>query len=128
LDNVVVVPSLGSRYPPILAACDIVVGNSSSGVIEAAAVGIPAVDIGRRQTGRLRGANVLHAEDGLTPVADALRRGLDPSFARSWGHLINPYGDGKAADGIADVIASAGGPPRRKRFLDTEFRTSKEYR
>ncbi len=128
LDNVVVVPSLGSRYPPILAACDIVVGNSSSGVIEAAAVGIPAVDIGRRQTGRLRGANVLHAEDGLTPVAAALRRGLDPSFARSWGHLINPYGDGKAADGIADVIASAGGPPRRKRFLDTEFRTSKEYR
>jgi UDP-N-acetylglucosamine 2-epimerase (non-hydrolysing) len=128
LDNVVIVPSLGSRYPSVLAACDIVVGNSSSGVIEAAAVGIPAVDIGRRQAGRLRGGNVLHAEDGFTPVTNAVRRGLDPSFAHSWEHLVNPYGDGQASEAIADVVASAGRRSRGKRFVDTELYLSKEYR
>src|SRR5450631_2617994 len=112
LDNVVVVPSLGSRYPSVLAAADIVVGNSSSGVIEAASVGIPAVDIGLRQTGRLRGVNVLHADDGFAAVADAVRQGLDPGFAHSWGQLSNPYGDGQASEAIADVIASAGRPAR----------------
>jgi UDP-N-acetylglucosamine 2-epimerase (non-hydrolysing) len=91
-------------------------------------VGIPAVDIGRRQAGRLRGANVLHAEDGFTPVADAVRQGLDPGFAHSWGHLINPYGNGQASDAVADVIASAGRPARGKRFLDTELNLSEEYR
>jgi UDP-N-acetylglucosamine 2-epimerase (non-hydrolysing) len=128
LENVVIVPSLGSLYPCVLAACDIVVGNSSSGVIEAAAVGIPAVDIGRRQSGRLRGVNVLHAEDGFPPVQEAVRQGLDPAFAHSWGQLINPYGDGQASEGIADVIASAGRPARSKRFMDTELDKSKEYR
>jgi UDP-N-acetylglucosamine 2-epimerase (non-hydrolysing) len=128
LDNVVVVPSLGSRYPSVLAASDIVVGNSSSGVIEAASVGIPAVDIGLRQKGRLRGANVLHADDGFATVADAVRQGLDPGFASSWGHLLNPYGDGQASEAIADVIVSAGRPARRKRFMDTELNKSEEYR
>jgi UDP-N-acetylglucosamine 2-epimerase (non-hydrolysing) len=128
LGNVVVLPSLGSRYPSVLAAADIVVGNSSSGVIEAAAVGIPAVDIGRRQQGRLRGANVRHADDGFTPVAEAVRASLDPGVARSWGHLVNPYGDGQAADSIAEVIASSGGTPRLKRFVDTDRPISKENR
>jgi len=127
LDNVVVVAALGSLYPSVLAACDIVVGNSSSGVVEATSVGIPAVDIGKRQTGRLRGVNVLHADDGFTPVTDAVRRGLDPGFARSWGHLVNPHGDGHAADCVADVIASAGGRAGSKRFVDIECLTqSKE--
>ena len=127
LDNVIVVAALGSLYPSVLAACDIVVGNSSSGVVEATSVGIPAVDIGKRQTGRLRGVNVLHADDGFTPVTDAVRRGLDPGFARSWGHLVNPHGDGHAADCVADVIASAGGRAGSKRFVDIDFRTqSKE--
>ncbi|RYE75072.1 MAG: UDP-N-acetylglucosamine 2-epimerase (hydrolyzing), partial [Myxococcales bacterium] len=58
-DNVVVVKSLGRDYPGVLAASDVIVGNSSSGVIEAASVGVPAVDIGERQRGRLRGDNVI---------------------------------------------------------------------
>lgn len=123
LDNVVIVPSLGNLYPSVLAASDIVVGNSSSGVIEAASVGVPAVDIGRRQAGRLRGINVLHAVDGVAPVEEAVRRGLDPGFARSWGDVVNPYGDGYAADRIADVIESTNRTGRGKRFFDSECST-----
>ena len=65
----------------------------------ATSVGIPAVDIGRRQAGRLRGVNVLHADDGFTEVTDAMKRALDPGFAQSWGHLSNPHGDGLDENG-----------------------------
>ncbi len=57
----------------MLAAADVVVGNSSSGVIEAATVHVPAVDVGERQRGRLRGDNVVHADEGRAAVEAALR-------------------------------------------------------
>jgi UDP-N-acetylglucosamine 2-epimerase (non-hydrolysing) len=116
--NVRVIRSLGVLYPPVVAACDVVVGNSSSGVIEAAAFEVPAVDIGIRQRGRLRGKNVLHADEGLAPVEDALRRALDPSFRATLRGMTNPYGDGSAARRIAEVTVAAAGIPTAKRFVD----------
>ena len=72
--------SLGSRYPAVLASCDVVVGNSSSGVIEAASVGVPAVDIGPRQHGRLRSDNVFWSDEGEAAVGEALRHVLADDF------------------------------------------------
>lgn len=116
--NVAVVPSLGALYPAVVAACDVVVGNSSSGIIEAAAFEVPAVDIGIRQRGRLRGDNVLHAEEGFTSISDALERALDPFFRAGLRGMVNPYGDGSAAARIAQVVAAAVGHPTPKRFVD----------
>ena len=115
--GVTVVRSLGALYPAVVAACDVVVGNSSSGVIEAAAFAVPAVDIGVRQQGRLRGANVLHADDEPDSVSDALARALDPSFRQALHGMTNPYGDGSASDRIVEVVRTAGGSPRTKRFV-----------
>jgi UDP-N-acetylglucosamine 2-epimerase len=83
-----------------------VVGNSSSGLIETPAFGLPTVNIGDRQAGRTRGANVID----VPPVADAiragLRRALDPAFRAGLAGMKNPYGDGHAAERIVEVLKS----------------------
>jgi UDP-N-acetylglucosamine 2-epimerase (non-hydrolysing) len=114
--GVVVVEALGRDYPAVLAAADVVVGNSSSGVIEAATVGVPAVDVGDRQRGRLRGDNVVHADEGHEAVAAALDTALSPAFRKRAGGAVNPYGDGRAAARIADVVRAAPRVPRSKPF------------
>lgn len=76
------------------------VGNSSAGLIEAAALKLPAVDVGRRQAGRHRPVNVIHCEE--TGVGEALAAAL--SMDRSG--ITHPYGDGCTGRRIADLLAT----------------------
>lgn len=117
LPNVVAVPALGSRYPAALAACDVVVGNSSSGVIEAATVNVPAVDVGTRQAGRLRAASVSHVDDGRENVKAAVLAALAGPRPHD---TINPYGDGRAGAYIAELILPLRRPAGPKRFRDVQ--------
>ena len=117
-ERVVVHESLGAAYPVVLAGADVVVGNSSSGIIEAASAGVPAVDIGDRQRGRLRGPTVLHAEEGRAAVAVALDEALALRPDRVATAAGNPYGDGHASAAIVRVVRSAGSVPRAKPFAD----------
>lgn len=105
--EVVVVPSLGADYPRVMAACDLVVGNSSSGIIEAASFGLPAVDVGDRQAGRTRGSNVLSARADSDALREALQLALSEEFGARAAQVRNPYGDGCAAPRIADVVVAA---------------------
>ena len=116
-DNLVVIEALGPRYPAVLAASDVVVGNSSSGVIEAASVGVPAVDIGDRQGGRLRGANVVSTAEGREAVSAALHTALSAQFRAQATNVVNPYGDGTAGKLIAAIVLGPT-PPRAKPFID----------
>ncbi len=117
LPHVVAVPALGARYPSVLAACDVVVGNSSSGVIEAATVDVPAVDVGSRQSGRLRAATVAHAADGRDQVRAAVEQVL--AAPRPHG-TENPYGDGHAGPRIAELVLHTRRPAGPKHFHDLE--------
>ena len=110
--------NLGPDYPVVLAAADVVVGNSSSGVIEAASVGVPVVDVGDRQRGRLRGANVVHAEEGEAAVAAALDAALSQAHRSRSAAVVNPYGDGHAAARVVEVVRAAPAAPRAKPFVD----------
>lgn len=120
--NVRVTKSLGVvLYYSMLHQSAAVVGNSSSGIIEAASFGLPAVDIGSRQAGRPRGPHVVHVAEDLDEAA--IRRGidvaLDPAF-RSALTNENPYGDGHAAERIVEVLAGVALDRRltQKRFHD----------
>ena len=100
--NSLAVASLGQlRYLSLMNQVDVVIGNSSSGVLEAPSFGVPTVDIGDRQKGRERAASVFHAapERGAiaAAVAQALQRGRHPT--------INPYGDGESSRRFADIVA-----------------------
>jgi UDP-N-acetylglucosamine 2-epimerase (non-hydrolysing) len=106
--NVAMVEKLGEAYGSMLATVDAVIGNSSSGIIEAATFALPVLDVGERQRGRTRGHNVLHADDSATSIRTGLRQVLSPEFRRSLTGIANPYGDGQAAPRVLAVMAEAG--------------------
>jgi UDP-N-acetylglucosamine 2-epimerase (non-hydrolysing) len=106
-DGFVVVESLGRLYPTALAAVDVMMGNSSSGIVEAMSFGLPVVNVGDRQRGRMRGPNVIDAAGERTAVRGALARALDPGFRAGLRGAANPYGDGKAAGRVLDVVLAA---------------------
>lgn len=119
------VQSLGDDvYASLLREADAMVGNSSSGVIEAASFALPAVNIGDRQRGRLRARNVIDVGHGRAEIAAGIRKALTPEFRRSLAGLTNPYGAGHAAPRIASVLAEVELGPRliTKRFVDLPAR------
>lgn len=98
-------PSLGQdRYYALLAHADVLIGNSSSGVWEAPSFELPAVNIGERQRGRIRAANVIDAPADRAEIEAAIARALDPSFRDGLRGIVNPYGDGRASERIATVL------------------------
>ena len=114
-------PSLGEDvYCSLLREADVMVGNSSSGIIEAASFGLPVVNIGSRQQGRLRGENVIDVGQGRAEIMAGIARALDPAFRRGLTGMRNPYGDGAAAPRIVRILREVPLGPRlaRKRFAD----------
>lgn len=104
-ERVLAVPSLGfKRYLSAVAMSAAVVGNSSSGIIEVPAFGVPTVNIGARQKGRLAADSVLHCEPNSKAIEGALQRALSPEFAAASKETVNPYGQGNAAAAIMDVL------------------------
>lgn len=100
--------SLGAdAYPRLLARAAAVVGNSSSGLIEAPALGVPSVNVGVRQDGRPRATSVLDAVEDSGAIAAALDTALSPEFQRTARTARSPYGDGHAADRIAEILTAA---------------------
>lgn len=105
LRRVKLVSSLGQlRYLSLMKYCDAVIGNSSSGLIEAPSFNVPTVNIGNRQQGRVFGKTVINTDDGYESICSAIRRALTPDFRDKCAGSINPYGLGKASDRIVDVI------------------------
>ena len=115
--------NLGPDYPVVLAGADVVVGNSSSGVIEAASVGIPVVDVGDRQRGRLRGDNVVHAAEGESAVGSALQVALSESHRRRSAQVVNPYGDGARGRARRRRGPCRPAAPLAKQFVDVSEAT-----
>ncbi len=111
--------SLGTAYLPVMAAADVVVGNSSSGILEAASFGVPVVNVGDRQRGRVSGRNVIDSVEDRASIEAAIRAALEPAFREQARSAVNVYGDGKAAPRIVDVIRRAvAGGLQRKAFHD----------
>jgi UDP-hydrolysing UDP-N-acetyl-D-glucosamine 2-epimerase len=103
-DGVALVDSLGALYPSALANADVVLGNSSSGLVETPAFGVPTVNVGDRQRGRARSANVIDVPGNRAAVVAALDRALDPIFRAAVACVANPYGDGRAAKRVTDIV------------------------
>lgn len=97
--------SLGQlRYLSVLSHCAGVVGNSSSGLIEAPSFGVGTVNVGDRQTGRLKAASVIDCAPQQKAIRAALDQLFSPGFQRALAGVANPYGDGGASDRIIDVL------------------------
>lgn len=120
--------SLGQRkYLSLLSLASAVVGNSSSGLLEAPTLGTPTVNIGPRQDGRLTARSVVQAESTTASVTDAIARALSPAFQGTLGRTVNPYGAGGAVDKLMKILEETDfsrlGP---KRYYDQVSQTKVE--
>ncbi len=88
-------------YWGLLAQVDLLLGNSSSGIMESASLALPTVNIGLRQQGRERAANVLDARPSTDEILAAVQQALSLSLSG----MSNPYGDGTAGPQIARILA-----------------------
>jgi UDP-N-acetylglucosamine 2-epimerase (non-hydrolysing)/GDP/UDP-N,N'-diacetylbacillosamine 2-epimerase (hydrolysing) len=94
------------HYWSLLRSVDLLIGNSSSGIMEAASFALPAVNVGIRQRGRECGRNVLHAAVNAAAIEDRIALALKDHFRRSLAGMENPYGDGHASERIVSVLAT----------------------
>lgn len=113
-------PSLGRvRYLSALHCVAAVAGNSSSGIIEVPSAGIPTVDIGIRQKGRLRGESVIHAEDSVDDISRAIAIALSDEGRLLARQASNPYCGPDTLMKIVNAIDSADPEAlRMKKFYD----------
>ena len=92
-------------FPTAMAHAGMQVGNSSGGIIEAASLGLPAVNIGDRQKGRAHGANVIHCGRNEESIFNAVERAASTEFAEAASNG-NVYGDGRGAARVVQALAS----------------------
>lgn len=106
IKNLHVYFSLGVvRYLSLMKHAQFVIGNSSSGIIETPAFGIPTINIGDRQKGRLQSNSILNCDSDEMSIVDAINKAQEKNFKEFCKTVESPYGDGHAASKIAEKIA-----------------------
>ncbi len=93
-------------YLSTMKEVDVVVGNSSSGIIEAPSLKIPTVNIGDRQKGRIKARSVIDCEPKRDKIKMAIKKALSDSFRETLKNLTNPYGKGDASTRIKHILKS----------------------
>ena len=91
-------------YLAILANCEFIIGNSSSGILEAPTFSKPAVNLGRRQADRFRGNNVLDCDYSKEEIVSAIVKARSDQFKSLCTQSKNPYGSGDSSKQILDVL------------------------
>lgn len=106
LDNVEIVPSLGFiRYLSLMEFVDCVIGNSSSGIIEAPSFYVSTVNIGTRQHGRPRASSVIDVDMNEKNISAAIAKSCDSSFKVDLKSIESPYGQGGTARIVVDILS-----------------------
>lgn len=104
-DNITAFISLGMvNYLSALQYSSMVIGNSSSGLLEAPSFGIPTINIGDRQKGRLQASSVINCESTKVSIKQAIKQGMSESFIEKAKEIINPYGTGNTSEKVVEVI------------------------
>ncbi|MEM6263014.1 MAG: UDP-N-acetylglucosamine 2-epimerase [Bacteroidota bacterium] len=108
LDHVHIFPHVQRKlFLSLMKHGAVMVGNSSAGIIEAASFHLPVVNVGQRQAGRQRAANVVDTDPVQQEILLAIKKCLeDQTFLLNLQQVTNPYGDGHAAERVAERLAS----------------------
>ena len=93
-------------YWSLLKQVDVLVGNSSSGIMESASFALPTVNVGLRQQGRERARNVIDAAPEVRAILKAIATAKSADFRRELQGMTNPYGEGVASEKIVEVLAT----------------------
>lgn len=124
-DNWLVIASLGAlRYLSALKYAKLVIGNSSSGIVEAPSMGIPTINIGSRQKGRMMAESVISCSPVQKEIETSMKKALSPDFQAKSKHVISPFGDGSTSKQIVEVILDylkTNKKTNEKNFYDINF-------
>lgn len=122
-NNATVLKSLSHKvFLSLMACCESMIGNSSSGVIEAPSVRIPTVNIGSRQTGRLRGASIIDVDSTYQSIKSGVQLAISEQFRELVLNCQSPYGGSAASDIILETIRTQGKLAKiNDGFVDLEF-------
>lgn len=123
-ENIKVFESLGLvRYLSAVKYADMVIGNSSSGLIEVPSFHIPTVNIGDRQKGRLKAESVIDCEPVKESICEAINRAVSFGADDVFRNIENPYGDGETTEKICSAIIKifSDGINLKKKFYDREM-------
>ena len=94
------------KYWSLLKYSDLLLGNSSSGIMETASLALPTVNVGMRQKGREQPKNIIDAAPETNAILAAVEKGLSADFQQSLTEMTNPYGDGHASERIVEILAN----------------------
>jgi GDP/UDP-N,N'-diacetylbacillosamine 2-epimerase (hydrolysing) len=112
-------PSLGQQmYLSLLKHSTVVIGNSSSGIVEAPSLGIPTINVGFRQHGRVRAESVLDVAPESDLIKEMIKLAISPKFQTLAKQTKSPFGDPGCANRIVNIIKSCGILETRKKFYD----------
>ena len=107
-NNSVFFKSLGQKmYFSVMKNCNLVLGNSSSGIIEAPSLKVPSIDIGDRQKGRTRSKTVITCKAEKKDILKAMRKGLSKNFIKASLSNKNPYEKNNTSKNILDTLTSS---------------------
>lgn len=105
-------------YLTLLANCAALVGNSSSGILEAPTFKVPVINIGNRQRGRPQASNILNCGYEREAIVATINRALhDPEFSAACARAVNPFGDGHSSERICQILRDV---PLDARLLDKQ--------
>lgn len=119
-ENAIGVESLGvRRYLSALKLCSMVIGNSSSGILEAPSFQIPTINIGDRQAGRIQADSIINCRPECADIVRAIQTAVSDRFQKKLKTTANPYGDGKTSDKIVKIL--------QKEFIGKEISLKKKF-
>lgn len=105
IDKAIAFTSMGQlRYLSSLQYVDLIVGNSSSGIIEVPSFNIPTINIGDRQKGRIQAETVINCKPVESEIYKSIEKGLSDEFKIRIKHAENPYGQGKVIEIIIEKL------------------------
>lgn len=123
-DHTIAFASLGTkRYLSGIKYCSFIMGNSSSGLIEAPSFGIPTINIGDRQRGRLKSDSVIDCEANENSISVAIQKAMSREYQILAKTCVNPYGDGKTSEKVVSCIQTflaSNEIDLKKKFYDIE--------
>lgn len=125
-ENWLVVSSLGVlRYLSAVKYAKLVIGNSSSGVIEVPALGTPTINIGDRQKGRMMAESVIQCDPVEAQITLAIQKGMTTEFQKMAKNIKSPFGDGTTSSQIVQIVLDYlehKNKTNEKHFFDIDFK------
>ncbi|MEX1840486.1 UDP-N-acetylglucosamine 2-epimerase (hydrolyzing) [Enterobacter cloacae] len=113
--RVFAIPSLGQlRYLSALKHSTMVIGNSSSGIIEAPSFGVPTINIGSRQNGRLAADSVFNCLPNKNAIVEAIKAACQMKVKLNSVKIDNPYGEGDSSKKIINAVKALDFNPMKK--------------